>query len=176
MYNASSYLRQKNVCDEKKLHITTASLLSQFIQDIHLRYLASKNVSALLIYLICLCVDVVVAFNKIQRVVFTLRSNQSFLMETMRLREGLIDQLRLSDCLTDVQSRLLNRQTVTSGKRKLNGRNSSPDLLHFMRSFDGAKRSDCFRCFRQSGHKLVTRVIDNGGGLPLNFVSHFIGF
>ena len=87
-------------------------------------------------------------------------------METLRLREGLIDQLRLCDCLTDVQSRLLKRQTVTNGKRKLIGRNNNSDLLHFMRSCDETRRSDCLRCFRQSSQKLVTKVIDNGGGLP----------
>ena len=108
---------------------------------------------------------VVVAFNKIHRVSVTLKSNQSFLVENMHLHDGIIDQLRLSDCLTDVQTRLLNRQTVVSGKRKLISRNNSPDLLHIMRSCDDTRRSDFFRCLRQSDQKLVTKVIDNGGGL-----------
>jgi len=77
-------------------------------------------------------------------------------METMETREGLIDQLRLCDCLTDVQSRLLNRQTV---------RNNSSDLLHVMRSCDDTRLSGCIGCFRLSGQKLVAKVIDNGGGL-----------
>ena len=118
--------------------------------------------------------DVVVAFNKIHRVIFILRSNQSFLMETMDLRKGLIDQLRLCDCLTDVQSRLLNRQKVISGKSKLISRNNSSDLLHVIRSCDYTRRSDCFRCFRQSSQKLVTKVIDNGGGLVRDLCVLFI--
>src|SRR6218665_2028277 len=120
-------------------------------------------------------VDVVVAFNKLHRAILILRVNQSFLMETMRLREGLIDQLRLCDCLTDVQSRLLNRQTVTNGKRKPISRNNSSDLLHVMRSCDDILiRSNCFRCFRQSSQKLVTKVIDNGGGRSLNVCTLFL--
>ena len=107
---------------------------------------------------------VVVALNKLHRVTINFRSNESFLMETMRLCEGLINQLRLCDCLTDVQSGLLNRQTVTSGKRKLISRNNSSDLLHVIRSCDDTKSSDCFRYLRQSGQKLVTKVVDNGGG------------
>jgi len=87
-------------------------------------------------------------------------------MERIRLREGLINQLRWRDCLTDVQSRLLKRQTVISGKRKLINRNNSSDMLHVMRSYADTRRSDCFRYFRQSGQKFVTKVIDNGGGLP----------
>ena len=110
-------------------------------------------------------VDVVDAFNTIHRVIFILRSNQSFLMETIQLHKGFIDQLRLSNCLSDVQSRLLKRQVVISGKRKQIGRNNSSDLLHVIRKCDDKMRSDCFRCFRQSDQKLVTKVLDNEGGL-----------
>ena len=109
--------------------------------------------------------DVVVAFSRIDRISVVLRSNQSFLLETMRLREGLIDQLRWSDCLTDVQARLLNRQKVTNGKRKLISRNNNSDMLHIMRSCDDTRRTDSFRCLRQSGQTLVAKVLDNGGGL-----------
>src|SRR6218665_807027 len=110
--------------------------------------------------------NVVVAFNKIHQLIAVLRSNHSFLVEIVRLTEGLTENLRLSDCLTDVQSKLLKRQTVTNGKRKLIGRNNNSDLLHFISSGDDTRRSDCLRCFRQSSQKLVTKVIDNGGGLP----------
>lgn len=110
--------------------------------------------------------DVVVECNKSHETIAVLRSNHSFFVEIMRFPEGLIDQLRLCDCLTDVQSRLLKRQTVTSGKRKLINRNNSSDLLHFISSCDDIRRSDCFRSLRQSSQKLVMKVIDNGGGMP----------
>jgi|SRR6218665_130183 len=114
-----------------------------------------------------MCSDVVDYFNKIRRIIVILRSNQSFLVETIQLSENLINQLKLCDCLTDVQSRLLNRQTVSSDKRKLIGRSrkNSSDLLHVFRSCDKTRRSDCFRYLRHSSLKLVTRIIDNGGGL-----------
>src|SRR6218665_759827 len=108
--------------------------------------------------------DVAVAFSRIDRISVVLRSNQSFLLETVRLREGLIDQLRWSDCLSDVQARLLNRQTVTSGKSKLVSRNNNSDLLDIPRSCDETRRTDSFRCLRQSGQTLVAKVLDNGRG------------
>src|SRR6218665_3917028 len=122
-----------------------------------------------MIFTIIIGYDVVVSSNKIQRKIVILRSNQSFLVENMRLREGLIDQLRLSDCLTDVQARLLNRQTVVNEKTKPITRNNNSDLLHVIRSCDDTRRSDCLRCLRQSVQKLVTKVTNNGGGLPWNY-------
>lgn len=106
----------------------------------------------------------VVAFNKVHREIVILRSNQSFLAENMHLREGLLDKLRLSDCLTDVQTRILKRQTVVSGKNKLIIRNNNSELLHVLLSCDDTGRSDCFRCFPHSKQKLFTKVMDNGGG------------
>src|SRR6218665_962870 len=75
--------------------------------------------------------------------------------------KDLLNKLRFVDCLTDIQTTLVERRTEKS--RRLGEKNE--DLLHLVRSVEDSKYSAFVQRLRESKQTICARVTTNGGGL-----------
>lgn len=91
------------------------------------------------------------------------RTNRSYLVENVQTK-GLNKRLRSTDCLTDLESRIVDRQIIINGKMKLFRKNDYSDFWHIVRSSDDTRRSSFIRYLSQSNQKLSARIAENGGG------------
>ena len=100
-----------------------------------------------------------------------IRINQPYLVENIQSNR-LIKQLRSTDCLTDLQTRLVSRKNLDSDKTKLLPGNNNSDVWHIIRSVDNKRRSTFIGCLNRTSHRRIVEVIENGGGcfilLPIN--------
>jgi len=97
-------------------------------------------------------------------------------MENIQLSSTLITSLFSFDCITELQSRLIQRKrshlNVNETKEKshfIQGYHSvrykNTALLCTMRSLDVSKFSNFVTCLRKANQKTVARIMENGGGL-----------
>ena len=90
-----------------------------------------------------------------------IRDNRNYLLENIEPNDELIASLLSLNCITDEQSRFIQRQR--------SNRETNAELLYIMKSFDQIKFSNVIKCLRQTNQKTVARIIENGGGLSTNF-------
>src|SRR6218665_1422164 len=119
--------------------------------------------------------DFVDFYGKTRKRSAIIRNNGSYLLENIQLSSTLITLLLSFDCITGIQSRLIQRKrsnlSVINTKEKshfIQGHHSvrykNTELLCTMRSFDVTKFLNCVTCLRQANQKTVARILENGGG------------
>lgn len=84
------------------------------------------------------------------------------------------NKLRMVDCLTDVQKRIVYQQRIFVRDIKLNKTPDSSQALHILRSIDNKRYSNFCNCLRQTNQWLVSKVARNGGGCF--FLSFYIDY
>ena len=86
-----------------------------------------------------------------------IRNNRNYFLSNIQPNEEFIDSLFFCNCLTYEQSQFIGRQRLN--------RDKNDELLYFIRSFSETKFLNFVKGLRQTNHKTVARIMDNGGGL-----------
>lgn len=84
--------------------------------------------------------------------------------ETIRLKAAIVNQMRITDCLTDLQVKQLLRCHVTTSKPL----NRNDELLRITESLDDAKRREFLLCLRQNDQNSTVKLFVKGGSKTSN--------
>lgn len=84
------------------------------------------------------------------------RNNRQYFEQNIEMH-SLVKLLRSDDCLTDFEGRIIGRQ-------KHNQLKAFSRLETVLKRIDDVRHSTFLLCLRQTNQKLVTKVVENGGG------------
>src|SRR6218665_1471468 len=120
-------------------------------------------------------IDFVDFYGKTRKRSAITRNNRDYLLENIHFSSTLITSLLSFDCITELQSRFIQRKlshlNVNKTKEKshfIQGHHSvrykNTELLCTMSSFDDTKFSNFVTFLRQANQRTVARIMENGGG------------
>lgn len=95
-------------------------------------------------------------YDKTKKRSAIIRSNRSYLLETVQPNDEFIDSLFSFKCITEEQRKNIQRQHRVTDK--------NAELFHAVGSFDDSKFSTFVKCLRQTNQTEVARIVRNGGG------------